>query len=141
MKFVLDVPPKTWFRIETQGEATLESQLMRHAVEKYFQQAHEDAVESYVPPANHRYIEQNIGLRAHIAATMPRFLTLRDGEGNGLATAMLPPEGESEAEFRPIIVGPENGDPFAEHGDAILALGQHLGLKLDAIRCYPYRRR
>ena len=141
MKFELDVPPKTWFRIETQGEAALESQLMRHAVEKYFHQAYEDAVASYVPPANRRYIEQNIGLRAHIAATMPRFLTLRDGEGKGLATAMLPPDGESENEFRPIIVGPENSDPFLEHGEAIGALGRHLGMKLDAIRCYPYRRR
>lgn len=141
MQFILDVPPKTWFRIETQGEATLESRLMGHAVEKYFEQAHEDAVASYVPPANRRYIEQNIGLRGHIARTMPRFLTLRDGEGNGLATAMLPPDGESEHEFRPIIVGPENGDPFPEHGEAISALGAHLGLKLDAMRCYPYRRR
>lgn len=141
MQYVLDVPPKTWFRIETAGEAALESQLMEHAVEKYFQQAYEEAAESYTPPANRRYVEQNIGRTAHIQRVMPMFLTLRDGEGKGLATAMLPPEGESENHFRPIIVGPGNSDPFPEHGEAITALGAHLGLKLDPIRCYPYRRR
>ncbi len=141
MQFILDVPPKTWFRIETQGEAALESQLMQHAVEKYFQQAYEDAASTYVPPPNRRYIEQNIGLKAHIAQTMPMFLTLRDGEGKGLATAMLPPEGEREDYFRPIIVGPGNSDPFVEHADAIAALGAHFGLKLDPVRCFPYRRR
>lgn len=141
MQFILDVPPKTWFRIETQGEAALESRLMRHAVERYFQQAYEEAAESYVPPASRRYIEQNIGLAAHVARTMPRFLTLRDGEGNGLATAMLPPEGETEDAFRPIIVGPENSDPYVEHAGEIAALAQHFGMRLDPVRCYPYRRR
>jgi hypothetical protein len=141
VQFVLDVPPKTWFRIETAGEAALESQLMQHAVERYFEQAHEEAAESYVPPANRRYIEQNIGRNAHIQRAMPMFLTLRDGQGNGLATAMLPPEGESENDFRPIIVGPSNADPFVEHGEAIAALGRHFGMKLDPVRCYPYRRR
>lgn len=141
MQFILDVPPKTWFRIETQGEAALESRLMRHAVERYFQEAHEAAAESYVPPANRRYIEQNIGLAAHVARSMPRFMTLRDAEGNGLATAMLPPDGETEDDFRPIIVGPDNSDPYPAHGEEIAALGQHLGMRLDPGRCYPYRRR
>ena len=141
MKFVLDVPPKTWFRIETQGEAAQETQLMRHAVEKYFLHAYDDAVASYVPPAKGRYIEQNIGLRAHIARSMPRFMTLRDGEGNGLATAMLPPDGESDADFRPIVVGPDNSDPFVEHAAEIAALAAHLDLRLEPQRCYPYRRR
>lgn len=141
VQFVLDVPPKTWFRIETLGEAALESQLMQHAVEKYFQQAFDEATASYAPPANRRYIEQSIGRTAHIQRTMPMFMTLRDSEGKGLATAMLPPEGESEAHFRPIIVGPNNADPFPEHGEAIAALGAHLGLKLEPARCYPYRRR
>ena len=141
MQFVLDVPPKTWFRIETAGEAALESRLMDHAVAKYFERAQEEATASYVPPANHRYIEQNIGLRAHIQKVMPMFLTLRDGEGRGLATAMLPPEGETEDDFRPIVVGPENSDPFPEHAEAIEALAVHLGLTLDPAYCYPYRRR
>ena len=37
MQFVCDAPPKTWFRIETEGEAALESRAMDHAVEKDFQ--------------------------------------------------------------------------------------------------------
>ena len=71
---------------------------------------------------------------------MPRFLTLRDGEGNALVTAMLPPEGEDERSFRPVVVGIENTDPYPEHGEAIQALAKHFALTLDAARCYPYRR-
>ena len=29
-----------------------------------------------------RFIEQNIGLKTHVQRVMPRFLTLRDAEGN-----------------------------------------------------------
>ena len=37
MQFVCDAPDgKTWFRIETEAEAVLESEAMKHAVEKYF---------------------------------------------------------------------------------------------------------
>ena len=71
---------------------------------------------------------------------MPLFLTLRDREGGGLATAMLPPRGEDDAGFRIIIVGPGNGDPYPAHDDAIRALGTHFGLTLDRARCFPYRR-
>lgn len=71
---------------------------------------------------------------------MPLFLTLRDGIGNALATAMLPPRGRDTPAFRPIIVGLENSDPYPEHGKAIRALGEHFGLALDRVRCYPYRR-
>src|SRR5947209_4690498 len=91
MQYVCDASPTdTWFQIETEGEAALESRLMNHAVEKYFRQAQEQAIRSYVPPPG-RFIEQNIGLKTHVQRVMPRFLTLRDAEGNGLATAMLPP--------------------------------------------------
>jgi hypothetical protein len=140
MQFVCDAPPKTWFRIETEGEACLESQAMNHAVEKYFRLAKEQAVQAYVPPAGGRLIEQNIGLKAHIQRVMPLFLTLRDGEGNTLVTAMLPPAGLDERAFRPIIVGRNNGDPYPEHGEAIKTLGAHFSLSLDPARCYPYRR-
>ena len=140
MQFVCDAPSKTWFRIETEGEAALESRTMDHAVEKYFKQAYEHAVKTYVPPKNGSYIEQNIGLKPHIQRVMPRFLTLRDGEGNALVTAMLPPAGQDERTFRPIIVGPGNADPYPEHGEAIRALAQHTGLTLDPARCFPYRR-
>ena len=140
MQFVCEAPPKTWFRIETEGEATLESRAMNHAVEKYFKQAYEQAAKTYVPPKTGAYIEQNIGLKAHILRAMPRFLTLRDGEGNALVTAMLPPTGQDERAFRPIVVGSGNSDPYQEHGDAIRTLAAHFGFTLDPGRCYPYRR-
>jgi hypothetical protein len=141
MQYVCDAAPKTWFRFETEGEAALESRAMDHAVEKYFRQAYEEAVETYVPPRSAHYIEQNIGLKAHIQRVMPIFLTLRDGEGNALATAMLPPAGQDERSFRPIIVGHANSDPYLEHGEAIAKLGEHYGLTLDPVRCFPYRRK
>ena len=140
MQYVCDAGTKTWFRFETESEAALESRAMAHAVEKYFKQAQQEAATSYVPPKSAHYIEQNIGLKAHLQKAMPRFLTLRDGEGNALVTAMLPPEGENDGTFRPIVVGPENSDPYIEHGEAILALAKHFGLTLDPVRCYPYRR-
>jgi hypothetical protein len=71
---------------------------------------------------------------------MPLFLTLRDGEGNALVTAMLPPVGQDERALRPIIVGAGNDDPYREHGEAIRVLAKHYGLTLDPGRCYPYRR-
>jgi len=140
MQFVCEAPPKTWFRVETEGEAALESRAMGHAVEKYFKQAYEQAAQSYVPPKTGLYIEQNIGLKAHIQRAMPLFLTLRDGEGNALVTAMLPPAGQDERAFRPIVVGAGNGDPYPEHGEAIRTLAKHYGLTLDPGRCFPYRR-
>ncbi len=91
MKYVCDAPgEKTWFRIETQAEAAVESDVMRHAVEKFFSQEQEKATQSYQPPSR-SFIEQDIGLSAHVQRAMPLFLTLRDAEGNALATAMLPP--------------------------------------------------
>ncbi len=141
MQYVCESPPnKTWFRIETEAEAFQESQAMEHAVERYFKQAREQAAAAYVPPAGRRVIEQNIGLKAHIQRAMPIFLTLRDNEGTALATAMLPPTGQTEREFRPIIVGPGNSDPYREHGEAIKALAAHYGMTLDPVRCFPYRR-
>jgi len=140
MQYVCDVPgSKTWFRIETEAEAALESRAMNHAVEKYFRHAQEQAARTYVPPRSGPFIEQDIGLKAHIRRVMPVFLTLRDAEGNALATAMLPPAGDDGA-FRPIIVGFANSDPFPKYGDAIRKLGEHFGLTLDPDRCYPYPR-
>jgi hypothetical protein len=140
MQYVCEAPPKTWFRIETEAEAAFESRAMDHAVEKYFLQAYEQAVRSYVPPRSAHNIEQNIGRKEHVQRVMPVFLTLRDGEGQALATAMLPPAGKDVQAFKPIIVGVSNGDPFVEHGEAIRKLGEHYGLTLDPGRCYPYRR-
>lgn len=141
MRYECDAPGgKTWFGIETEAEADAESALMRHAVGKYFRRAREEAVARYRPPAAAAPIERDINLKNHIVRTMPRFLTLRDGEGEGLATAMLPPAGADADRFRTIIVGPDNDDPYVDHADAIAALGRHLGLTLDRERCYPYRR-
>ena len=142
MRFVCDAAGgKAWFRIETEAEAARESELMRHAVEKHFRRAHEQASQGY-RPAPGPYVEQDIGRAAHIRRAMPVFVTLRDAEGNALATAMLPqPAGQDSLACSPMVVGPGNGDPYPEHGDAISALGRHFGLTLDRARCYPYRRR
>jgi hypothetical protein len=140
MRYVCDAPgDKTWFRIETEAEAAAESDIMRHAVEKFFRKEHEKAAQSY-QPISKVYFEQEIGLKAHIQREMPLFLTLRDDEGNALATAMLPPGGRDDRSFRSIIVGLSNSDPYVEHGDGIRALGQHFGIALERSRCYPYRR-
>ncbi|MGH7061847.1 MAG: hypothetical protein ACREFH_15775 [Stellaceae bacterium] len=140
MKYVCDAPAgATWFRIETEAEAATESEIMRHAVEKFFRKEREKATQSFQPVSKVSF-EQEIGLNAHIQREMPLFLTLRDGEGNPLATAMLPPGGCDDRSFRPIIVGMANADPYVDHADAIRVLGQHFGLTLERGRCYPYRR-
>lgn len=140
MQFVCDADGrKTWFRIETEAEAARESELMQHAVEKHFRRAYEQAHQAYSPAAG-PYVEQDIGRAAYIRRMMPVFLTLRDEEGIPLVTAMLPPAGQADRAFRPILVGPGNGDPYPQHGDAIHALGRHVGVTLDRARCYPYRR-
>lgn len=140
MKYVCDgTGDKTWFRIVTDAEAIQESELMRHAVEKYFRSEWQKAAQAY-QPVSRIVIEQDIGLGAHIQNTMPWFVTLRDGEGTGLATAMLPPGGIEQSGFRPIVVGPTNADPYPAHGASIEKLGAHFGLSLDRERCFPYRR-
>lgn len=139
MQHVCDAPgAKAWFRIETEGEAALESDAMGHAVEKHFRHAWEAAANSYQATSS-PFIERNIGLKAHVQRVMPLFLTLRDAEGRALVTAMLPPDGQDDPDFRIIIVGPENRDPYPEHEEAICALGEHFGLILDRADCYPYR--
>lgn len=140
MKFVVDAPEgKTWFRIETENEAARESELMRHAVEKYFRVEREKAARTY-QPASKTFFEQEIGLNAHIQREMPLFLTLRDQDGNAHVTAMLPPDGKNDPSFRIIVVGPDNSDPYGADGEAIRALGDHFGMTLDRARCYPYHR-
>ena len=140
MRYVCDASGnKTWFRIESEAEAVAESELMRHAVEKYFRKEQDKAAQSFRPISTVNF-EQEIGLKAHIQREMPLFLTLRDDDGTPLATAMLAPNGRDDRGFRPIIVGPGNADPYAEQGDAIRALATHYGIPLERARCYPYRR-
>ena len=139
MKYVCDAPGrKTWFRIETEHEAETEAQLMRHAVDRYFLRELERARESYRAPPGAAVSERDIGLKAHVARSTPLFLTLRADDGEGLATAMLPPEGRNQAAFRIIIVGADNSDPYAHHADAIAALGNHFKLELKREECFPY---
>lgn len=140
MKYVCDAAGgRTWFRIETEAEAVMESDAMNHAVEKYFRREREKAVQTYRPPSG-SFFEQEIGLSAYIQRAMPLFLTLRDDEGTALVTAMLPPGGRHDDTFRSIVVGSGNADPYPEQGDAILALGAHFGIALERGRCYPYAR-
>src|SRR5437764_14336772 len=140
MQYVCDAPKgKTWFRFETEGEAAHESRLMSHTVEKYFRREREKVVQAWRagrPDA----IEREIGLEADVQREMPLFLTLRDGEGNALATAMLPPGGKDRGDFRIIVVAASNADPYPQHAAAIAALGTHYGLTLDRERCFPYGR-
>src|SRR3954452_22902346 len=110
MRFVRDAGEDTWFEIETEAEAAFESELMAHAVEKHFCRAHAKARASYVPPVG-PFVEQDIGLKAHIRRTMPSFFTLRDPEGKALATAMLRISPAADPAMQAIIVGPSNSDP------------------------------
>jgi hypothetical protein len=140
MEYICDAPrDRTWFRLVSEGEATLESELMRHAVEKYFRREWDKAAEGYRPLTN-VFIELDIGKAAHIQREMPLFLTLRDGEGAPLVTAMLPPGGRRDRSFGCIIVGAANSDPYKQHADAIEALSEYFDIPLDRAHCYPYRR-
>ena len=140
MEYVCDAAGgKAWFRIETDGEAARESHEMKHAVEKYFRRERDKAVQTY-EPTSQAFIERDIGLAAHLKRAMPLFLTLRDSDGRGLATAMLPPRGHEDTSFRIIIVGPANADPYPTENEAIAALGQHFGLALPREHCFPYGR-
>ncbi len=96
MEYICDAPgDRTWFRLMSEGEATLESELMRHAVEKYYRREWDKAADNYKPLTS-VFIEQDIGKRAHIQREMPMFLTLRNDEGAPLVTAMLPPGGRRD---------------------------------------------
>jgi len=140
MKFICDATgKKSWFRLETEAEAEQASTLMGHAVAKHFRRARDKAMQSY-KPASARFIEQDIGREAHVQRTMPLFLTLRDNDGTALVTAMLLPEGDEAAGFRPIIVGNGNQDPYPVHDVDIETLGRHFGLTLERDRCFPYGR-
>jgi hypothetical protein len=139
MRYVCDAPGgATWFRLETEAEAEAEAALMRHAVDKYFRRYDGAARESYRAPAGAAGFEQAIGLKDHVARTMPLFLTLRADDGEGLATAMLPPGGRNQANFKIIIVGPDNADPYETNEKAIQALARHFRLELPRAECFPY---
>jgi hypothetical protein len=135
MKFVCDARNgRTWFEIETQHEAEAEGALMNHAVAKYWTREYEAARARYRGPPG---IEHDINLKDFIRRTMPIFLTLRDDEGGGLATAMIVAKDDP---VRAIVVGPANADPYPRHSDAIETLAKHLNMALPRERCFPYAR-
>jgi hypothetical protein len=139
MRYVCDAPGgATWFRLETEAEAEAESALMRHAIDKYFRRFEAAARETYRAPPGSPTFEQAIGLKDHVARTMPLFLTLRASDGEGLASAMLPPEGRNQVNFRIVIVGPGNSDPYVEHEARIEALARHFKTDLPRETCFPY---
>ena len=138
MDFVCDASNgKTWFRIETEAEAVAESEMMKHAVEKYFRRERDKALAAW-KPSQPESIERDIGRDAFVAKSMPLFLTLRANDGTALATAMLPPEGKDDPNFRMIIVGAANADPYPLENEAIGLLGKHFALTLSRERCFPY---
>src|SRR5271166_180035 len=66
MQYVCDAPKgKTWFRIETEGEAVHESRLMGHTVEKYFRRERDKAIQSWRPERPNA-IERDIGLETPV---------------------------------------------------------------------------
>lgn len=139
MRFVCNAPGgATWFQLETEAEAEAEAALMRHAVDKHFRRFSAAAHESYRAPPGTATFEQSIGLKAHVARSMPLFLTLRADDGEGLASAMLPPLGRNQANFAIVIVGPLNSDPYAAHAAAISALAAHFNIDLLREACFPY---
>jgi hypothetical protein len=71
---------------------------------------------------------------------MPVFLTLRDWEGNALATAMLPPDGKDRGGSRIIIVAASNADPYPEQDAAIAALERISASNSIATVYFPYSR-
>ena len=77
-------------------------------------EAGERAAARYVPRSG-PCIEQDIELKAHSRQDISVFLTLRDVEGTGLATAMLPRRNQTDPAFRPVIVGYGNRGPCLMH--------------------------
>ena len=140
MRYVCDAAGgKTWFRIETEAEAASESEVMRHAVEKYFRKEQEKATQSF-RPISKVYFEQEIGLKAHIQREMPLFLTLRADDGTPLATAMLPPAARTTAASARSSSAPAMPIPTPRKATQFARSREHYGVTLERARCYPYRR-
>src|SRR4051812_8422455 len=70
MQYVLDVSGgRTWFRLETEGEALRESEMMHHAVDKYYRREQDKAAQSFRPRSS-VFFEQEIGLKEHVQREM-----------------------------------------------------------------------
>ena len=141
MQYVCDAPKgRTWFRIETEGEAAHESRLMRHTVEKYFCREREKAVRSWRPERPKRRSSATSASRPMYSERCRFSSRCATGRVMHWLTAMLPPGGKDRGGFRIIIVAASNADPYPEQDAAIAALGAHFGLTLDRHRCFPYGR-
>lgn len=126
MQFICEAPgQKTWFRIETEGEAVDDAEAMRHAMDYRFRHERQLAIRSYNPNTDARTAENGLG--AHLRRTMPIFLTLRGSDGLPLATAIVP---QIAGYYAANVVGPSYTDAYAREQDAIAALEAHLGRSL-----------
>jgi hypothetical protein len=143
MRFVCDAAGgKAWFRIETAAEAAKESELMRHAVEKHFRRAHEQASQSYKAGAG---ALRRAGHRAR-GAHPPGHAGVPDAarRGGHRARHRHAPAAAGRAGRAGGLQShgcrPRERRPLPGARGAIRALGRHFGLSLDRIRCYPYGR-
>ena len=46
---------------------------------------------------------------------------------------------KNKGDFKIVVVGKSNSDPYPEHEEAIRSLAKHFGLTLDRESCFPYR--
>jgi len=140
MQYVCEAPGrKVWFRIESSAEAALESAVMKNAIEFQYENAHRAAIQTYQPSSRLHFVERDIGLKSHIARTMPMFLTLRDGEGKHLVNAVLPPCGREDDTFACRIVGPGGMDALTAEADAVEVLEKHFGLSVHKKHSVSHR--
>ena len=130
MQYVCDAPGRrAWFRIETEGEASLEAQDMGHSLDYFFRHERDTATRAYAPLRTLSFIERDIGLSAHLTRTMPIFLTLRESDGTAVASALLPQDPD-QLSIAARVIGPGDNDAFREQREALQALEKHLGKKL-----------
>jgi len=139
MQYVCDAPKgKTWFRIETEGEAAHESRLMSHTVENISAASGRRQSSPGVRSAQRdRARHRPRGPCTARDAAFPH-VARQGGQCTGYSDAAT--GGKDRGGFRIIIVAASNADPYPEQDAAIAALGAHFGLTLDRHRCFPYGR-
>ena len=138
-EFVMLRAGERGFGLETEGEATRESENMCHAVERYYRREREKAAQTFRPRSDGLLRAGDWSQGPHPArnAAIP---DVARRERRGSRHRHAAPRGREDRSFRTIIVGRDNGDPYLQYGDAIRALGRHFGTSLERARCYPYRR-
>lgn len=138
MKYICDVPGgRTWFRLESEAEAERESARMQHGVAVRFHDERARAIRSYRAQSA-ASAGGSLPLERHVRIAMPIFLSLRDREDAALVTAMLAHGSPDHPEAELVIVGKGDTDPYPDHGRAIAALSDRLGIDLDRARCFPF---